>query len=366
MLHGVRVVDLTRVLAGPLASMSLGDLGAQVIKIERPQLGDESRGWGPPFDSRGESAYYLSANRNKLSIALDLSESADRDLLRGLIAGADIVLDNFLKGSLERLGLDVNQLLSEHPRLIWCTLTGFGPDSYRPGYDFVVQAESGWMAITGEPTGEPMKVGVALADVLAGKDTTIAVLAALAARANGELTVQRRRLFTSLSASAEAALVNVAQNALVSGEQARRWGNAHANLVPYQLFHAKDRAMVVAVGNDSQWLACCKALGLNELAEDASLRTNRGRLAGRERVTVAIRERLVTEPAAYWVERLMEAGVPTGLIREVSEVITAGHGSPLTGMAPSVPGEVRLPPPRLDEHGALIRAHGWGAFELVR
>ncbi|HRN54515.1 MAG TPA: CoA transferase, partial [Gemmatimonadaceae bacterium] len=241
--------------------MILGDLGADVVKIERPGTGDDTRGWGPPFDERGESAYYLSVNRNKLSVAADLARAADRALLAALIAEADVVLENFRPGTLERYGLGVREMLAAHPRLLWCTITGFGLASARPGYDFVVQAESGWMAITGEPAGAPMKVGVALADVLAGKDAAIQILAALAGGRRGA-----RHLSVSLLHSATAALVNVAQNALVTGREAQRWGNAHPNLVPYQCFDAADRPMVIAVGNDAQWLGCARALGLDALA----------------------------------------------------------------------------------------------------
>ncbi|HJU88054.1 MAG TPA: CoA transferase, partial [Gemmatimonadaceae bacterium] len=262
MLAGVKILDLTRVLAGPLATMVLGDLGADVIKVERPGSGDETRGWGPPFDDRGESAYYLSVNRNKLSVAADFDRPADRDLVRTLIAGADVVVDNFRRGMLERRGLDPTQLLAEHPRLIWCTITGFGETSDRPGYDFVVQAERGWMAITGEPNGAPMRAGVALADMLTGKDAAIAILAALVDR---ERTGLGRHVHVSLSQSAAAGLINVAQNALVTGADAARWGNAHPNLVPYQLFDAADRAIVIAVGSDPQWRACALALELPAL-----------------------------------------------------------------------------------------------------
>ena len=361
MLSGIRILDLTRVLAGPLATMMLGDLGADVIKVERPGIGDESRAWGPPFDERGESAYYLSINRNKLSIALDLDAATDRATLLELIAGADVVVDNFRPGTLERRGLDIQQVLEREPSLVWCTLTGFGPASDRPGYDFVVQAESGWMAITGEPDGEPMKAGVALADVIAGKDTVIAVLGALVARGRG-LAPADRRLYVSLSASATAALVNVAQNALVSGTESRRWGNAHANLVPYQLFQAADRAIVVAVGNDAQWRSCARALGLDSLADDPALATNAGRIANRERVVSALASRLRERAAAVWLEALSRAAVPAGVVRTVAEAIADVHASPLTGVPPSVPGSVRLPPPRLDEHGALVREAGWDAF----
>lgn len=364
MLHGIRILDLSRVLAGPAASMALGDLGADVIKVERPKVGDDTRGWGPPFDERGESAYYLSINRNKLSVALDLENPVDRATIERLISGADVVLDNYKPGALERRDLDPDRLLALHSSLIWCTITGFGPGSVRPGYDFVVQAESGWMSITGEPDGEPMKVGIALADVLAGKDATIAILAALVARERTTAPIPSgdRRLYVALSHSATAALVNVAQNALVSGRDARRWGNAHANLVPYQLFRAQDRHVVIAVGNDAQWRACCEALSLDELGRDDELATNAGRLARRAQVAGAISGRLSERDAEHWLRVLGDAGIPCGVVRGVTEALADVEASPLTGVAPSVPGTVRLPPPRLDEHGALVRVHGWDAF----
>ena len=337
--------------------MILGDLGADVLKVERPGTGDESRGWGPPFDSRGESAYFLSTNRNKLSVAADLELAADRALLEHLIAGADVVVENFRPGTLERRGLGADAMLARHPRLLWCTITGFGLASARPGYDFVVQAESGWMAITGDPLGAPMKVGVALADVLAGKDAAIAILAALAGARRGE-----RRLSVSLVHSATAALVNVAQNALVSGVDAHRWGNAHPNLVPYELFAAADRPIVIAVGSDAQFATCARALGLESLASDPELATNAGRLAARTRVSDTISAIVRSAPAAHWISRLENAGVPCGVVKPVLEALREVDASPLTGVAPQSPGTVRLPPPRLDEHGALVRAEGWAAF----
>lgn len=362
MLGGTRVLDLTRVLAGPLCTMLLGDLGADVIKVERPSDGDDTRGWGPPFDERGESAYYLSVNRNKLSIAADLDDSADVALLRRLAGEADVVVDNFRRGTLERRGLDPDRLLAERPELVWCTITGFGPDGDRPGYDFVVQAECGWMAITGERDGDPMKIGVALADVIAGKDAVVSILAALVAR---QRSGRGRRLFVSLADSARAALVNVAQNALVTGADAGRWGNAHPNLVPYQLFDTADRPMVIAVGNDAQWRACARALELDDLADDPVLATNAGRLARRPLVVAAVADRLRRASAGYWRDRLAAVGVPTGVVRPVLEVVREAGGSPLTGMPPALPGKIRLAPPRLDEHGAAIRAAGWRAFEGI-
>ncbi len=345
--------------------MTLGDLGAHVIKVERPSLGDDSRQWGPPFDERGESAYYLSTNRNKLGVALDLDVPDDVAVLRELIAGADVVLENFKAETLVRAGLDRDALLKAHPRLIWLTLTGFGLGSPRLGYDLVVQAECGWMSITGDVAGEPMKVGVALADVIAGKDAALAILAALVARERSReaLPVSARRLQVSLAHSAIAALVNVAQNVLVSGREASRFGNAHPNLVPYQAFKARDGYIVIAVGNDRQWAGCCSALELPDLGSDSRLATNTGRLANREGVTSTIARRVAERDAEEWRARLSKQGVPAGRVRPVSQALGDVAHSALTGIAPSVPGTVRFPPPKLDEHGAEIRRMGWAVFE---
>jgi crotonobetainyl-CoA:carnitine CoA-transferase CaiB-like acyl-CoA transferase len=359
MLNDVKILDLSRVLAGPLCTMLLGDLGASVLKIERPEGGDETRGWGPPFDARGESAYYLSVNRNKLSAALSLDDERDAALLRGLLAEADVVVENFRPGVLARRSLDAASVRALHPRLIWCTIVGFPASPARAGYDFVVQAESGWMSITGEPDGAPVKHGIALADVLAGKDAAIAILAALVARGASGLG---RTMQVSLAGSAEAALVNVAQNALVTGMPPKRWGNAHANLVPYELFDAADRGLVIAVGTDGQWLACAKVLGLSMLADDEQLFTNAGRLAQRERIVHAMRARLLQRSAADWQRDLDSAGVPCGVVRTVPEMLAERDASPLWGMPPSVPGSVRRPPPTLGAHTALVRERGWAAF----
>jgi crotonobetainyl-CoA:carnitine CoA-transferase CaiB-like acyl-CoA transferase len=342
--------------------MLLGDLGADVIKVERPDAGDETRTWGPPFDSEGRSAYYLSINRNKLGLAADFDNAADRELLRTLIRHADIVVDNFRPGVLARRDLSPDTLCAEHPGLIWCTITGFGADNDRPGYDFVAQAECGWMWITGEANGDPMKVGVALADVITGKDATIAILAALVERFR---TGQGKRIAISLADSARAALVNVAQNALVSGEEARRWGNAHPNLVPYQLFSAADRPIVIAVGSDAQWMACARVLGLDDLANDPVLATNPGRLANRARIVAAFNDRLASEKAEHWRRKLEMAGVPNGVLMTILETLRGTRASALTGMPSSVGGEIRRPPPALNEHGNLIRERGWGAFDTV-
>jgi crotonobetainyl-CoA:carnitine CoA-transferase CaiB-like acyl-CoA transferase len=362
MLEGLKVLDLTRVLAGPICTMLLGDLGADVIKVERPETGDESRGWGPPFDADGQSSYYLSINRNKLGVTADFDEAVDRALVERLLADADVVVDNFRQGTLERRGISPDDWCARRPELVWCTITGFGPGVDRPGYDFVAQAESGWMAITGEPAGEPMKTGVALADILAGKDAAIAVLGAVVQRLR---TGQGARLFISLLDSARAALVNVAQNSLLTGAEAKRWGNAHSNLVPYQLFLAADKAIVVAVGSDGQWRACARALGLDALADDPDLATNAGRLEQRERIVTEFSRRLRGESAEIWTSRLDAAGVPNGVVLSVLETLKETNASAVTGMPSSVGGSIRFAPPGLGEHSTLIRLDGWAAFSTL-
>ncbi|WP_353266275.1 CoA transferase [Gemmatimonas sp.] len=373
-LSGVKVLDLSRVLAGPLCSMMLGDLGASVIKVERPKTGDDTRGWGPPFPQNGQSAYFLSANRNKLSLAANFTDPTDRALLLDLIGEADVVIENFLPGALARSGIDSDALLARNPQLIWCSISGFGPDSQRPGYDFVVQAEAGWMAITGDPLGDPMKVGVAMVDVTTGKDAAIGILAALTAReraGDAGLPVQSRRVHVSLHTSALAALVNVVQNSLVSGREASRWGNAHANLVPYQLFKTADRPIVIAVGADSQWPPAMHAIGLPALAADPALHTNAGRLAHRESTVAAIAARLATGPANQWLEALNAAGIPCGVVKTVKEAVDdALESAQLSvtdaarmGLPPLWGGTIRYEPPHCGEHSVTVREKRWRSFE---
>jgi crotonobetainyl-CoA:carnitine CoA-transferase CaiB-like acyl-CoA transferase len=310
-------------------------------------------GGGPtPLDS----PYFRSINRNKLSLAADFDAAADRELILKLVAEADVVVDNFLPGVLGRRGIDPDALVGRHPKLIWATITGFGAGHPRPGYDFVTQAESGWMAITGEPNGEPLKVGVALADIVAGKDAAIAILAKLAGKRGGRVVI-------SLMDSARAALVNVAQHAIDSGTEPRRWGNAHPNIVPYQAFHAADQAIVIAVGSDSQWSALVKALGLDDFATDRSLDRNPGRLAARERVVARIRGVVRTKSAAHWMSVLEKAGVPSGIVKSVLQALADTSASTVMGMPSSVGGAWRSPPPKLDEHGQSIRRSGWAAFK---
>ena len=357
-LHGLRVLDLTRVLAGPLCTMMLGDLGADVIKVERPDGGDETRGWGPPFDERGESAYFLSINRNKRSLVADLDKQSEANFVKMLIRQADVVVENFLPGALSRKGIDAASMLRENDRLIWCSIKGYQENHARPGYDFAMQAEAGWMSITGEPGGVPVKTAVALVDVLAGKDAAIAILAALVGRERRPAS--RRLMLVTLAGSAAAALVNVAQNALVSGQDAKRWGNSHANLVPYQLFETADRPMVIAVGNDAQWRALTGVLASGDLAADASFWTNAGRVVNRERCVDAVQRILRSRGAADWKERCEAVGVPVGLVRTVREVLAGLDASPLTGVPSSVGGAVHRRPPLHGEHTDEIRLNGWG------
>lgn len=361
-LSGLRVLDLTRVLAGPLATAQLGDLGANVIKIERSGAGDESRGWGPPWDATGQSAYYLSCNRNKLGATADLDVAADVAMIRSLAVAADVVVDNFLPGALEKRGLDADAILAANPRLVWCTISGFAGDPTRPGYDYVVQAEAGWMAITGAPDGEPTKAGVALADILTGKDAVTAILAAVAAVRSGTPVDRRVRVF--LFETAVGALINVAQNALVSGAPARRWGNAHPNLVPYELFHASDRPIVIAVGNDVQYSAFVRTLAVDALADDR-FATNAGRIAHRAEVVSLIRARILERKSTEWLPDLRAAGVPAGMVNTVEDALRHVTASAETGVDPQPPGRVWRPPPQLDEHGAVVRRHGWDAFEHI-
>ena len=361
-LKNLRVLDLSRVLAGPFCAMTLGDLGASVIKVERTGAGDDTRSWGPPFDARGQSAYFLSTNRNKLSVALDFRLAEDMTLLHALVAKADVVIENYLPNVLARFGLDAGAELAQNSQLVWCTISGFGPGNARPGYDFVLQAESGWMSITGPELGQPTRTGVALVDVLAGKDATTAILAALLSRHQPNA---QRAVHISLADTAAAALVNVAQNALVSGDDARRWGNAHPNLVPYQLFDACDRPFVVAVGTDAQWIAATRALGLDALAADSTFATNAGRIANRARVTEQMSERLASATALHWIEQLDMAGVPCGMVRSVREALDGTAASSATGVPSSVGGQIRYAPPALNEHGHLIRTKNWSAFDHV-
>jgi len=327
-LEGLRVLDLSRVLAGPYCTMILGNLGADVVKVERPGSGDDTRQWGPPF-AGGEAAYYLSCNSSKRGLTVDLSKPAGRDLVRRLAGQADILIENFKVGSMEAWGLGYDALAEANPGLIYCSILGFDRDGPRrdlPGYDFIGQAMGGIMSITGEPDGEPMKVGVAIVDVTTGLYAAIGILAALQAR---QQTGRGQRVDVNLLDSAAGWLVNVAANYLVSGRRPQRYGNAHANIVPYQVFEAADGYISIAVGNDAQWQRLCQALGREDLASDERYMTNAGRLAYRAQVVQSLGETLRRERVDVWVERIERAGVPVGPINTIDRVFeTPGLLSP--------------------------------------
>ncbi len=371
-LEGLVVLDLSRVLAGPYATQMLGDLGAEVWKVERPGAGDETRAWGPPFV--GElSAYFLSVNRNKRSAALDFTVRADRDAVHAAARQADIVVENFLPGTLAPFGLDAASLRRDRPELIVCSITGHGQDgpyAHLPGYDAVMQGFVGLQSVTGEPDGPPLKVGVALIDVLTGVHAASAILASLVGRLRGR---GGAHLDVALSEVGVASLVNVTQSALATGRPARRHGTAHPTIVPYQTFTARDGAFVVAVGNDGQWQRLCTALEAPERATGAWA-ANPDRVLQREEVVGWLAARFADGTRGEWVQRLQAAQVPCGPVREVHEVV-ADPALESRGMLQSAPladggstrilalpwriqGERRhgaLPPPRLGQDTAAFR-----------
>jgi crotonobetainyl-CoA:carnitine CoA-transferase CaiB-like acyl-CoA transferase len=312
-LDGILVLDLTRILAGPFCTMMLGDLGARVIKVEHPEGGDVTRGWGPPDEpSSGLSAYYLSINRNKESIALDLATEDGAESVRVLARRADAVLENFPPGGLEKFGLSLEHMRKENPRLVTASITGYGrvgPEAAAPGFDLLAQAGTGIMAITGEAGGGPAKVGVAVSDLLAGCYAAIGVAAALAGR---ERAGTGAHIEIDLFSSSLASLINVAQAALVTGREAERHGNAHAQIVPYRTFTAADGDFVIAAGTDRQFSRLAALLGHPEWAEDPRYRTNTARLQNRAAIEAAIGAILRREPRGAWLARLRQAGVPAG------------------------------------------------------
>ena len=382
-LRGLRVVDLSTVLAGPYATMILADLGADVVKVEPPE-GDATRGWGPPWvgsDAGGTrtAAYFLAVNRNKRSIVLDLRSADDAEVLRRLLAGADVLVENFRPGSLGRLGFDDAALAALNPRLVHLAISGYGPGgplAERPGYDFVIQASGGLMSITGAADadgGEPTKVGVAISDVATGLYAVIGILAALLARGDGAGPGQR--VDTSLLGSTLAVLVNQAQNAFTTGRAPGRRGNAHPNIVPYETFATADGQLALAVGSERQWPRCCAAIGLPELATDPRFATNGDRVTNRDVLRPIIAERLATATSASWLAAFEAADVPAGPIRDVlaafdaPEAVALGMSveveHPALGVLRQVgiplafsatPGAIRTPPPLLGEHGPEILA----------
>jgi crotonobetainyl-CoA:carnitine CoA-transferase CaiB-like acyl-CoA transferase len=366
-LAGVRVVDLSRVLAGPYATMTLADLGADILKIEHPAGGDETRTWGPPF-AAGESAYFLSVNRGKRSVALDLKDPEGLDLALELCARADVVIENFRPGGAARLGLDYEAVRRRRPSVVYCTISGFGAREPRDraGYDFTVQAESGLMAITGEPDGEPMKVGVAIVDVLAGLNAATAILAALHRR---DLTGEGDFVEVSLLDSAFAALVNVGANALLTGEEPLRYGNAHPSIVPYQPFRGTDGWIAVAAANDGLYARLCAAIERPDLAADERYATNQARVLNRETLIAELEAVFAGRSTDDWERLLLAAGVPAGKIRGVGEALRTGQARtrrvdhPTAGTVELVGPPFELesatlgaatPPPLLGQHTAEV------------
>lgn len=382
-LSGLRVLDLSRVLAGPWASQLLADLGADVVKVERPGAGDDTRAWGPPWlddiDGKptGESAYYLSANRNKRSVTIDMAQADGQALIRQLAGKADIVIENFKVGGLARYGLDYASLSAINPRLIYCSITGFGqtgPYAARAGYDFLIQGMGGLMSLTGRPDGSPgegpMKVGVALTDVMTGLYSTVAVLAALAHR---ERSGRGQHIDLALLDVQIASLANQAANYLVGGDVPRRMGNAHPNIVPYQDFPTADGYMIIAVGNDSQFASLCEAIDRPQWARDARFRTNPQRVKHRDELVESLRGITLTRTTAQWVSMLEARGVPCGPINRMDQVFADPHvqaramrlemSHPVAGKVPLVANPIRMSetpvqyrhaPPTLGEHTEAV------------
>lgn len=389
-LTGVRVLDLSRVLAGPWAGQLLADLGADVVKVEKPQGGDDTRAWGPPYlkDASGrdttEAAYFLCANRSKRSVAIDIATLEGQAQVRALAQQADVVLENFKVGGLKRYGLDYTSLSAANPRLVYCSITGFGqtgPYAARAGYDFLIQGMGGLMSVTGRPDGEPgagpQKVGVALTDIMTGLYATIAVQAALAER---EKSGQGQHIDLALLDVQIACLANQASNYLAGGLVPRRMGNAHPNIVPYQDFPTADGDIILAVGNDEQFAKFCAVAGHPEWSGDARFSTNSQRVANRAVLVPLLRQATVMRTSAEWIAALEAAGVPCGPINRIDEVfadpqvrsrglnINMPHA--LAGSVPLVANPIRLsgspvayqrPPPMLGEHTAEVLAQWLGA-----
>ncbi|CUA80706.1 CaiB/BaiF CoA transferase family protein [Anoxybacillus suryakundensis] len=318
-LDGIRILDLTRVLAGPYATMILGDLGADVIKVEAPGGSDDTRFWGPPFQN-GMSAYYAAVNRNKQSMTVNLKEESGKETIRQLAQTADVIIHNFKTGTMERLGLGYDDLSSINPKLIYCSITGFGetgPYRHLAGYDYIIQAMSGWMSINGTEQSGPLKVGVAVTDIFTGLYAAIAVQAALIAR---EKTGNGQKIDLSLFDCAISALVNVASNYLMSGEVPKPLGNDHPNIVPYSTYEAKDGLLVVAVGNDRQFQALCELLEDQAIGADERFRTNAGRVAHRHELNHRLNNELKKKTRAEWQRLFEQKSIPCGPVHTLDQV----------------------------------------------
>lgn len=367
-LAGVRVLDLSRILAGPVCTMMLGDLGADVIKVERCGVGDDTRTWGPPF-AGGESAYYLCCNRNKRSVEIDLTNPAGVDLVRDLARLSDVLVENFKPGLMKRFGLDYQTLHEVNPRLVYCSVSAYGQDGPyrdRPGYDMVLSAVGGLMWITGEQDGKPCKVGVAITDVVTGVQASGAILASLYWR---ERSGRGQLIDCSLLDVQVAALANIASNYLVAGKEAQRWGTAHESIVPYQVFDAKDRPIAVAVANQKMWASFCKLIGREEWIDDPRFVSNPKRVENREALLPLIAEVMARRTCDEWVDLLARGEIPCGPVNNMQSlfadpqvlhrrmVVEVPHpiiGTlRLTGVPvkySDTPATIRRPPPLLGEH----------------
>jgi formyl-CoA transferase len=379
LLSGIRVLDLTRVLAGPYCTMVLGDLGADILKVEEPSKGDDTRQWGPPFVRNGLSAYFISANRNKRSLTLDLRSPQGQQVLRELIAKSDVLVENFKTGTLERMGFGWEELQKIKPDLVYCTITGFGytgPYSARPGYDFITQALGGLMSITGSEDGEPVRVGVAIVDLLAGQNACNAIIAALFAR---ERQKTGQRIDISLLDSELATLTYVASNYLITGKAPKRYGNAHPNIVPYQSFKASDGYFAFAAGNDLQWNRFLSEINRQDLATDERFNTNPKRVANRAELIALLDELFSTRTVDEWLAVCEAATVPAAPINTIDQVMTdpqvlaremivegtMSDGEAIKMLAsplkiPTQPTSMRMPPPKLGEHSDEILAEVLG------
>ncbi len=371
-LAGLRVIDFSRVLAGPYCTMLLADLGADVIKVEHPQGGDDTRQWGPPWLD-GESAYFLSVNRNKRSLTLNLKHPKGRELAHQLAISADILVENFKVGTMAKYGLDYETLSQQNPGLIYCSISGYGqngPDRDRAGYDFIIQAEAGLMSIIGPPEGPPYKVGVAIVDITAGMFASHAILAALYSR---QQTGRGQMIDIALLDSQIAWLANVAQNYLVSGQAPKRYGNAHPNIVPYEVFQTSDGYLALGVGNDKQYQRLCDVAGRTDLRDDARFQTNPGRVTFRDELIPKLQEVFRSRPTATWIEQLSAKGIPVGPIndiptvmqhpqvqaRQMVQIIQRPDGKDVPQLGPvakysATPARIYRHPPALGEHSQEI------------
>jgi len=383
-LSEIRVIDLSRVLAGPYCTMMLADYGADVIKIERPGVGDGSRAWGPPWVGE-QSAYFLSVNRNKKSMTLNLKQAEGREILKKLVEGGDVLVENFKAGTMERLGLGYEALAGINPGLVYCAITGYGqngPYRDRPGYDFIIQAQGGIMSITGPADGEPHKVGVAIVDVTAGLFAATAILAALQER---ERSGRGQYIDVALLDAQLAWLVNVAQNFFVTGETPGRYGNAHPNIVPYETFATADGFIAVGVGSDGQFRRLCAAIGWPDLWEDERFRTNDGRVRHRQTLVPILQGALRARTTEAWMARLLDAEVPAAPINDIPAIMAdpqvaaremvqevGGPQGRMRQVGPvaklsRTPADVRSAPPLLGaDTAAVLRGMGYSRAEIER